>query len=252
MNEKIMIKTLIVDDEAPARVKLQQYVERDKRFCVVGQAKNGQEALNKISELQPQLVLLDIQMPGMTGFDVLRLIETASPAIIFTTAYDEYAVQAFEVSAIDYLLKPITEQRLQQALNKVISLVPSNWDEKIDNVLNNIANKEYAKRLAVRHFKRINILNTEDIAYIVSEHRLINIYNHHNERFWTNENLSQLEARLDPNHFMRIHRGAIINLSAQFEIETWDSGRLKLHFKTGNELVVSRDNVSRLRSYLDI
>jgi len=246
-----MIKVLIVDDEAPARAKLQQYVEKDKRFIVVGQAKNGQEALNKISELQPQLILLDIQMPGMTGFDVLRLIETGSPAIIFTTAYDEYAVQAFEVSAIDYLLKPISEQRLQQALNKVIPLAQSNWDEKIDDVLTNVAHKEYAKRLAVRHLNRVSLINTEDIAYIVSEHRLITIYNHDNERFWTNENLSQLETRLDPEYFMRIRRGAIINLSAQFEMETWDSGRLKVHFKSGRELIVSREHASNLRERLE-
>ncbi len=250
MKERTAIRVLIVDDEAAARKKLLHYIESDKRFCVVGQAKNGQEAINKISELQPNLLLLDIQMPGMSGFDVLRLMDVGSPAIIFTTAYDEYAVKAFEVSAIDYLLKPISAQRLQKALDKVIHLFQVNWDEKIDSVLQKLKHKDYAKILAVRHLRRISLLNVEDISHIVSEHRLINVYNHEDERFWTNENLSQIESRLNPDYFMRIHRGAIINLSAKFEIEPWDSGRLKLHFKNDKELVVSRDHASNLQERL--
>jgi len=250
MKERAAIRVLIVDDEAPARKKLLHYVESDQRFCVAGQAKNGQEAINKISDLQPSLLLLDVQTPGMSGFDVLRLMDAGGPAIIFTTAYDEYAVQAFEVSAIDYLLKPISEKRLQKALDKVINLFEANWDEKIDNVLQKLKHKEHAKILAVRHLRRIRLLNVEDISHIVSEHRLINVYNHEDERFWTNENLSQIESRLNPEYFMRIHRGAIINLSAQFEIEPWDSGRLKLHYENGKELVVSRDHASNLRERL--
>jgi len=244
------IKILIVDDEAPARNKLQSYLENDERFLVVAQAKNGIEALDKISTLKPELILLDIQMPGMTGFDVLRLMDSGCPAIIFTTAYDEYAVQAFEVSALDYLLKPISESRLKQALNKVIDLSKLNWDKKVDTVLEQLQHNEYAKRLAVRHLRKISLLNTEEISYIVSEHRLINVYNHQDERYWTNENLTQLESRLDPEFFIRIHRGAIINLSSNFEIEPLDSGRLKLIFKLGRELFVSREHTIKLRKHL--
>jgi len=248
---KNMINVLIIDDEMPARQKLQNFVESDQRFKVIGQAKNGKEALNKITELQPDLLLLDIQMPGMTGFDVLRLMDKSSPAIIFTTAYDEYAVQAFEVSAVDYLLKPISEQRLQQALNKVTKHTSVNWDDKVNNVLNQLQHKRYIKTLAVRHLQRVSLLKLEDICFIISEHRLINVYNNENQRYWTNENLTQLESRLDPELFMRIHRNAIINLAANFEIQTWDSGRLKLHFKDKQTLIVSREYAKKLKRHFD-
>ena len=219
MNNTV-IKILIVDDEAPARTKLSLFVETDKRFLVVGEAKNGQEALEKIVTLTPDLLLLDIQMPGMTGFDVLRLMGDNSPAIIFTTAYDEYAVQAFEVSAIDYLLKPISEHRLQQALEKMINLSAINWDERVSKVLQTLKHKQYAKKLAVKHMQRVSLLNVDKINFIVSEHRLINIYNNNNEKFWTNENLTQLEARLDPNDFMRIQIQTCGCLFKIFHIDT--------------------------------
>jgi len=245
------IKVLIVDDEAPAREKINRYVCIDPRFDVVGEAKNGKEAIEKISQLQPQLLLLDIQMPGMTGFDVLRLMDAGKPAVIFITAYDDYAVQAFEVSAVDYLLKPISEDRLQQALNKVLTLTQQNWDEQIVRVLLNLKQKQYIHRLAVRHARKIQIINVDEILYIHSEHRLINIYNDNNQRFWTNENLSQLEKRLDPDCFMRVHRSTIINLAAKFEIETWDSGRLRLHFANEKVVVASREYAAHLRSLFE-
>lgn len=252
-----VINVLIIDDEAPARLKLQRLVEQDNRFSVLALAKNGLEALDKIAELQPDLLLLDIQMPGMTGFDVLRLMDTASPAIIFTTAFDEYAVKAFEVSAIDYLLKPITESRLTQALDKVANachsaVLQTNWDKKVDDVLNKLKHKEYVKRLAVRHLKRVHLLSVSDISHIVSEHRLIHVYAKNGDKFWTNENLSQLAARLDPNHFMRVHRSTIINLSSKFEIETIDSGRLKLHFSNEQILFVSREHSHKLKQSLGL
>jgi len=246
-----MIKVLIIDDEMPARQKLQIFVENDPRFTVIGQAKNGQEALDQIAALKPDLLLLDIQMPGMTGFDVLRLMDKSSPAIIFTTAYDKYAVQAFEVSAIDYLLKPISKQRLQQALEKVTSLPTPNWDKRITQVLTELEHKEYIKTLPVRHLQRVSLLKVEEISFIISEHRLINVYNNNNQRFWTNESLTQLESRLNPEQFIRIHRNAIINLNAVFEIQTWDSGRLKLHFTDDRELIVSREYAKKLRVHLN-
>ncbi len=249
MNKEI-IKILIVDDEKPARAKLRHYVATDNRFTVVGEAKDGQQAIDKISKLHPQLILLDIQMPGMTGFDVLRLMDAGSPAVIFTTAYDEYAVKAFDVSAVDYLLKPINESRLQQALDKVSNLMPQDWDKKVADVLLNLEAKDYIQRLAVRRGQRSKMLNTEDIRLIHSEHRLINIYNHQGERHWTNEKLSQLENRLNPQSFMRIHRSSIVNLAAKFEIETWDSGRLRLHFSESQVVVVSRENAARLKKTL--
>jgi two-component system LytT family response regulator len=249
-NQKITV--LIIDDESPAREKLRRYVGTDPRFEVVEEARNGQEAIAKIGCLRPQLVLLDIQMPGMSGFDVLRLIDTVKPAVIFTTAFDEYAVKAFDVAAVDYLLKPINQDRLQQALNKVSDLMEQNWDNKIAAVLQHLPQENYLDRLAVRHSRRVQIINVNDIALIHSEHRLINIYTHLNERYWTNENLTELEKRLNPQSFMRIHRSSLINLQAKFEIEVWDSGRLRLHFNNDKVAVVSREYSVKLRQRLNI
>ncbi|WP_444993827.1 LytR/AlgR family response regulator transcription factor [Aliikangiella sp. IMCC44359] len=250
MKEKISV--LIVDDEAAAREKLQRYVDLDNRFDVIGQAGNGQEAIDKITRFQPEVLLLDIQMPGMSGFDVLRLKDGSNTAVIFTTAYDEYAVKAFEVSAVDYILKPISESRLKQALDKVSKHLKLNWNEKINSVLDNLPQKNYIQQIAVRQAKRIKLLKIEDINFIRSEHRLINIYSADGERFWTNESLTQLESRLDPKRFMRVHRSSLVNLDADFDIEIWDSGRLKIHFSDGNHLVVSRENAERLRDRLKI
>lgn len=245
-----LISVLIVDDEAPAREKLRRYLEKSSQFEVIAEARNGQEALDNISLFNPQLILLDIQMPGMTGFDVLRLMDTNNSAIIFTTAYDEYAVKAFEVSALDYLLKPIGEQRFHQALDKVLLLMQENWHEKVTHVLQHLAAKNYISRLPVRSGQRTKIVNVNDISFIRSEHRLVNIYNHQGEKYWTNESLTQLENRLDPKLFMRVHRNCIVNLIAQFEIMVWNSGRLKLYFGFDQEAVVSREHVNSLKEKL--
>ncbi len=242
-----LISVLIVDDEAPAREKLRRYLEKSPQFEVIAEARNGQEALDNIYLYKPQLILLDIQMPGMTGFDVLRLMDTNNSAIIFTTAYDEYAVKAFEVSALDYLLKPIGEQRFHQALDKVLLLMQENWHEKVTNVLQHLTPKNFISRLPVRSGKRTKILNVKDISFIRSEYRLVNVYNHLGEKHWINESLTQLESRLDPKFFMRVHRNCIINLTAQFEIAVWNSGRLKLYFSFEKEAVVSREYAISLK-----
>jgi two-component system LytT family response regulator len=251
MNNEI-IRVLIVDDEAPAREKLVRYVAECHQFKVVGEAKNGQEALDCIAQLQPQIILLDIQMPGMSGFDVLRLMDEHNAAVIFTTAFDDYAVKAFEVSAVDYLLKPISFSRLEQALVKASKHLKQNWQDKINTVLMNVASDNLIQRLPVRQGQRIKIINTQDISLIRSEHRLIHIYDHAGEKYWTNESLTQLEQRLDPQFFVRIHRNSIVNLSGKFEIKNFNSGRLKLYFDFAQEGVVSREHSTAFKQRLGL
>ncbi len=249
-NETVTV--LIVDDEAPAREKLKRYIAELDLFKVVGEAKNGQEALDHIHLLDPQIILLDIQMPGMSGFDVLRLMNVQNAAVIFTTAFDNYAIKAFEVSAIDYLLKPISFTRLEQALVKASKHLKHNWQDKINHVLMNLASENFIQRLPVRQGQRIQMINTKDICLIRSEHRLINIYTHSGQKYWTNESLMQLEKRLEPQHFFRIHRNSIVNLSSKFEIENFNSGRLKLHFDCKVEGLVSREYSSAFKERLGL
>ena len=159
------LKLLIVDDEAPARKKLARQLSRHARVEVVGEASDGMEALQLIDEKKPDVVMLDIQMPGMSGFDVVRLLGEPCPKVIFVTAYDEYATRAFDVAAIDYLLKPVSDARLDQALTRIKGSQPD-----LSTVLDVLEQPEYAKRLAVRHLKRVRLIQVSQISYITSEH----------------------------------------------------------------------------------
>lgn len=245
------ITTLLVDDEAAARSKLRRLLASDERIEILGEAEDGVQAIEAIRQLRPQLVFLDIQMPSISGFDVLRLIpDEELPLVIFVTAFDEYAIKAFEVSAVDYLLKPYNKERLGQAIAKAQqSLQVESYTPNRD-VLSELTHEGYALQLAVHAHKRIRLINVEDISYIISEHRLVNIYDKTNERYWTNETLQQLEARLDPKQFFRIHRSSLINLHASFEIEPWEDGRLRVYFPNEVSLTVAREPAKELRKRL--
>ena len=239
-------RVLIVDDEAPARRKLARQLSRFDGVELVGEAEDGIRALQLIEEKKPELVMLDIQMPGMTGFDVVRLMQAPRPKVIFVTAYDEYAVRAFEVAAMDYLLKPVSDDRLKEAFTRV-QQIPADPTA----ILDVLEQPTYTKRLAVRHLKRVKLINVEDIGYITSELRVVYIYDQTGSKHWTHETLDQLQKRLDPEHFFRIHRSSIINLSATFEIEPWEDGRLKIHFPDETVLTAARTPAGLLRKILN-
>jgi two-component system LytT family response regulator len=239
------VKTLVVDDERPARERLKRLLAKDPRIELLGEAADGETAIEQIETLQPELVFLDIQMPGMTGFDVLRLVQQTDlpPKVIFVTAHDEYAVKAFELAATDYLLKPYSEERLAQAIDRVIEQPPQ--DSEI--ILEQLQTDSYVARLPVRFMNRIRLLDVSRIAYITSEHRVNQVYTTDGERHWTPEALDQLARRLDPSQFFRIHRSSLINLSAEFEIEPWEDGRLKIRFESGALLTAARGPAQELR-----
>lgn len=242
------ISALIVDDEPAARRSLRRGLEADPRIDVVGEAEDGPSAVALIEEKKPQLVLLDIQMPVMSGFDVLRVLEPECiPAVIFVTAHDEYAIAAFEVAAVDYLLKPFGEDRLREAIDKVVVRIAGPWPSTIQEVLGNLSSAEYVRQLPVHARKRIRLLDVDSISHIVSEDRIIRVYDEEGQRYWTNETLDQLQRRLDPEQFFRIHRSSLVNLRGEFEIEPWEDGRLRLHLKGGKTLTVARERAKLLR-----
>jgi two-component system LytT family response regulator len=244
----VTISTLIVDDEPAARHSLRRGLEADPRIDVVGEAEDGPSAVALIEEKRPQLVLLDIQMPVMSGFDVLRVLEPECiPAVIFVTAHDEYAIAAFEVAAVDYLLKPFGQDRLRQAIDKVAVRIPGPWPSTIQEVLGNLSSPEYVRQLPVHARKRIRLLDVDSISYIVSEDRIIRVYDEEGQRYWTNETLDQLQNRLDPDQYFRIHRSSLVNLRGEFEIEPWEDGRLRLHLKGGKTLTVARERAKLFR-----
>lgn len=242
------ITTLIVDDERAARKSLRRVLEADPRVDVVGEAEDGPSAVALIEEKKPQLVVLDIHMPVMSGFDVLRMLEPECiPAVIFVTAYDEYAIAAFEVAAVDYLLKPFAEDRLREAIDKVVVRIAGPWPSTIQRLLGNLANAEYVRQLPVHARKRIRLLDVDSISHIVSEDRIIHVYDQQGARYWTNETLDRLQKRLDPQQFFRIHRSSLINLKSDFEMEPWEDGRLRLHLEGGKTLTVARERARLLR-----
>jgi len=244
----VTISTLIVDDEPAARKSLRRGLQEDSRIDVVGEAKDGPSAVAMIEEKKPQLVLLDIQMPVMNGFDVLRALAPESmPAVIFVTAYDEYAIAAFEVSAVDYLLKPFSEDRLREAIDKVAAKITGPWPSTIQGLLENLPNADYVTQLPVHAQKKIRLLDVDFISHIVSEQRVIHVYDREGHGYWTNETLDQLQKRLNPEQFFRIHRSSMINLKSEFEIESWEDGRLRLHLKGGETLTVAREPAKLLR-----
>ncbi|MBT4522203.1 MAG: response regulator transcription factor [Halieaceae bacterium] len=240
------LRVLIVDDEAPARRKLRRQLSEIANIEVIGEAKDGQQALSEIEQKRPDLILLDIQMPGMTGFDVLRLLEPPPPDVIFVTAFDKYAIKAFEVSATDYLLKPVSDERLSEAVGRASAKVG-----KTTQLLDALEPQGVATRIAVRYLKRVKLLAVTDISYITSEHRVVYVVDRRGQKHWTNESLDQLMKRLDPNMFFRIHRSSILNLSAPFEIEPWEDGRLKIHLPDQTTLTVARDPATTLRQKLN-
>jgi two-component system LytT family response regulator len=244
------LKLLIVDDEEPARKKLNRQLTGNSQVEIIGEARDGPEALRLIEEQKPDVVMLDIQMPGMNGFDVVRLMQEPHPQVIFVTAYDEHAIKAFEVAAADYLLKPVSDSRLLQALDKVKLDMANQVKHKATEILDVLEPVEFAQRLAVRRLNRVKLIQVSDICYVTSEHRVVYVVDNSGEKNWTNETLDQLMRRLDPDQFFRIHRSSIINLSVSFEIEPWEDGRLKILFPDGVELVAAREPALALRKAL--
>ena len=206
------LRVLIVDDEAPARRKLGRFLSRDNRIDVVGEAEDGESAVEQIQKLSPDLVLLDIQMPRLNGFEVLEAIGEDRPQIIFTTAFDQYAIAAFEVRALDYLLKPFDHDRLGEALNRAIEerRAGDSAAQKIDDLLRELRRQHpVLRRIPIRTPGRIIFIDTDEIDWIESEEKYVRL--HTMKRSYLHRmTLTHLEERLDPAVFVRVHRRRIV------------------------------------------
>ena len=243
-----MMRTIIVDDEAPARLKVKQYLKDNPDIEIVGEADNGADAVKEINKKKPDLVILDIQMPEMDGFDVLNALADR-PLIIFATAYDQYAIKAFEVNSVDYLLKPFSKNRLKEALERAKSYVKKDFETKIEDLLKVVEKeKQYLTRISVRKGKRIIVLDVQDIVWIGAEETLNFVYTKENQ-YLINSTLAELEEKLDPTLFFRIHRSSMINLNYISEIVPWFAGQYKVVMKDKEktELTLSRRRVRALK-----
>lgn len=235
---------VIVDDEAPARILLREYIGRFPKLKIIAECKNGIEAIGIINILKPDLLFLDIQMPGKTGFEVLQEIEHF-PTIIFSTAYDKYALQAFEVNAVDYLLKPYTQVRFEQALQKALE------KENINNVQQlseSLHTGSYPERILVEQGNRLVSISIHEILWLEAEGDYTRIHTA-KQGFLSNKGISEMEQRLNPQLFQRVHRSAIIALNAIQEVIREPTGP-QILLKNAILIKVSRSYIESLKKFI--
>ena len=244
-----MKKALIIDDEAPARALVKEYLQEFPEIIVLGEANNGVDALRLINEFQPELIFLDVQMPGMTGLELLNHLKTL-PQIIFSTAYDQYAIQAFEVNAIDYLLKPYTKARFGKAVNKVLERAEPAFDQ-LSKLIEKLGAKEdnnFIGKIFVQSGNHLKAINATDIIWLEAEKDYTWIVTAE-KRFLSNYGLGQLEEKLPANRFARVHRSSIVNLEHIAEIDKHPSS-YDIRMSNGDFVRVSRSYLDEIKKRL--
>ena len=244
------IRTLIVEDEELARKLLVSYLGQCGNIEIVGECENGFEGVKAINEQKPDLLFLDIQMPKITGFEMLELIDH-HPEIIFTTAYDQYALKAFEYNAADYLLKPFSKERLIAAVEKVKErLAKQTESEDMVEKITNFPREEFLDRIVVKDRHKIHIIPADQIRYIESLDDYAMIYTPEG-RFMKQKTMHYFESSLDPHHFARIHRSYIVRVDqiAQLQQYEKESYIAILHDKT--KLKVSKSGYKNLKEMLN-
>jgi two-component system, LytTR family, response regulator len=252
----VKIKALIVDDEPIARDRVRRMLREEPDIEILGECGNGKEAVTFVNEKRPALVFLDIQMPEMTGFETVQAIASDKvPAIIFVTAYDQYAIQAFEVHALDYLLKPFNRERFKRAVTRAREQIEKSQTGKIDERLASLLSdltksKKYLERLVVKSVGRVFFLRTEEIDWIEAAGNYAKLHVGR-EGHLIRETMNGLESKLNPDKFLRIHRSTLVNIDRIKELHPLFSGDYTVRLKSGTELTLSRNYRDRLLELFD-
>jgi len=246
------IKTLIIDDESLARDLLRHFLSKDERVEIIGECSNGFEGVLAIQELKPDLVFLDIQMPKITGFEMVELLNDP-PIIVFSTAYDQFAIRAFEANAVDYLLKPYPFERVVAALNKVVEKMKTRTSSNEISKLIESHDKEpgILNRVVVKSGRKIQVIPSESIYYIESQDDFVMIYCKEGH-FMKQKTMKYFEEHLDDNQFVRIHRSYLLNLSTISEIQQYEKESWIVLTRQGAKLKVSKAGYSNLKEKLKI
>ncbi len=255
MTDSPLIRVLLVDDEPLAREMLREMLEGDPHTQIVGESCNGREALEAIRTEAPDLIFLDVQMPEVGGFEVLTSLGKGKiPYVIFVTAYDQYAVRAFEVQALDYLLKPFDQERFdvswQRAKAQLLRDRNGGMDQRILSLLEELkAGNKYLERLVIKAAGRIYFLETSEIDWIEAEGNYVSVHSAKKTHL-LRETISSLEAQLDPKKFVRIHRSSIIRLDFIQELQPWFHGEYRVILQDGTQLTLSRNHRDKLQEAL--
>ena len=251
------IRAIIVDDEPLGRTVIREMLRGDAEIEVSGECANGHEAVELISRVRPELLFLDVQMPEVDGFEVLRAaMQTMNelPLVIFVTAYDQYAVRAFDVHAVDYLLKPFDRERFGKAVQRAKAQLQQAHNNSVNERILALleeqrARTRYLERLVVKAHGRVFFLKTSEVDWIEAEGNYVCLHVR-KESFLLRETLSSLEAQLDPQKFARIHRSQIVNVERIRELHPWSHGEYHVILHDGTQLTLSRSYRERLHELL--
>lgn len=255
MPEAPRVRVLLVDDESLARAMLREMLSDDQDVEIVGECVNGCEAVEAINTTVPDLVFLDVQMPEVGGFEVLEVLgKEQIPHVIFVTAYDQYAVRAFEVHALDYLLKPFDRERFdlswQRAKAQIMQDRDGGVDQRILALLEEMkAGSKYLERLVIKAAGRIYFLETSEIDWIEAEGNYVSVHAGKKSHL-LRETISSLEAQLDPKKFLRIHRSSIVRIDRIRELQPWFHGEFRVVLQNGMQLTLSRNYRDKLQEAL--
>jgi len=246
------IRVLVVDDEPLAREKIRGMAADDPELRIVGECTNGAEAIEAVQTIRPDLLLLDVQMPEVGGFAVLEALKDEGlPPVIFITAYDHYAVRAFEVHALDYLLKPFDRERFRAAMERAKRQIRrddgSHIDARIIALLEQMREPQrYTERLVVKTGGRVFFLNTDEIDWIEAEGNYVSVHTG-KKAYLLRETIGSLESQLNPKEFVRIHRSAIVRLDRIRELQPWSHGEYHVILNDGTQLTLSRSYREKLQ-----
>lgn len=245
------LRALVVDDEDLARARVRDLVTEHPALVLAGEAADGAAALDLILELKPDVVFLDIQMPELTGFEVIEaLAEEPLPAIVFVTAFDEFALRAFEVGAFDYLLKPVTRERFMGAVERMAARIPGREEARLRSFADEaVRARGYLTRLVARRSGRHYLVPLRDVDWLESERNYIRVHAQ-GATHMVRQTMKQIEARLDPARFIRVHRSAMIAIDRIGTVEARDHGEYTITMRDGAHVVSSRSYSGRVRELL--
>lgn len=243
-----MYKAILIDDEPLARQLVRAFLKDYEQVSVLAECSDGYEGFKAIQDHKPDLIFLDIQMPKLNGFEMLELLDEP-PAVIFTTAFDEYALKAFEAHAIDYLLKPITKERFDKAMQKWLAQAAANQQPKVESLLQNNIYDGYQHRIVVKDNGLIRIIPEQDIHYIEANDDYIKIVTK-NGSYLKKSTLSHVEQSLDPQQFVRVHRSYLVPVGQLLRIEPYEKESHVALLQCGAKVTVSKSGMAKLKTLL--
>lgn len=248
-NTMKILKTIIIDDEALARGIVREYLDDHRDINIIAECTNGFEAVKSITELNPDLIFLDIQMPKINGFEMLELLPDP-PTVIFITAYDQYALKAFDVHAVDYLLKPFSKERFDEALKRARSKINKGTKENIKPIVEDVHTKHRPiERILVKDGANVHVIQSNSIDYIEAKDDYIAI-NANRKSYLKHYRISTLENELDPSQFVRTHRSYMVNIDRISKIELYAKDSRIAILKDGTRVPISRANYEKIRELL--